>query len=326
MLLPGDGLKKQLRQYQSQWLADSSLVTRTSQWKSYFTFCREFGYETTLPATLEMVLLYVVHLANRLVYKSIQAYLGAVWILHDMASVPHIDRDTFELIVTMRGIKRVLGDVTVQARPATLRDLSQIFGALDLTDGRDVAFWVAILLGFRGLLRKSNVLEVGLAVLVSDIRWEPWGMTVVVRRTKTISYKERVLEIPFVPVRGSMFCVYTFVQLLFSMLDYPGSDSQLVGYMGRGGYTRCSYGWYCKKLSNLCTVLKLEKMSSHSMRRGGASLLAEAGVSLIDIKNLGDWKSMSVLYYLSRTMDSKVILERRIVQDIYVNPGPYMHD
>ena len=62
------------------------------------------------------------------------------------------------------------------------------------------------------------------------------------------------------------------------------------------------------------------------MRRGGASLLAENGVSLVDIKNLGDWKSVSVLFYLTRTIDSKVALERTIVRDIFENPAAYTYD
>ena len=76
----------------------------------------------------------------------------------------------------------------------------------------------------------------------------------------------------------------------------------------------------------MCNVCNLVKMSSHSMRRGGASLLAENGVSLIDIKNLGDWKSVSVLLYLTRTLESKVGLERSIVKDIFLKADRLLHD
>ena len=96
--------------------------------------------------------------------------------------------------------------------------------------------------------------------------------------------------------------------------------------MSQGRFVTGSYKWYSKKLNQLCNVCNLVKMSSHSMRRGGASLLAENGVSLIDIKNLGDWKSMSVLYYLSRSLDSKIGLDTRIVKDIYLNPEAYIID
>ena len=61
-----------------------------------------------------------------------------------------------------------------------------------------------------------------------------------------------------------------------------------------------------------CEDVGLRRLTSHSMRRGGASMLAENGVGLLDIKNLGDWRSMSVLLYLSRTDESKVDLDRRL--------------
>ena len=307
-------------------MSENSKSTRTSQWKSYFEFCLEFGFQDPLPASLDMMLLYVVHLADRLQYKSIQQYLGAVWILHEMSGLGHVDPYNFELMITMRGIKRSLGDTTKQARPATLLDLVKIFHALDLSVSQDLAFWVALLLGFRALLRKSNLVEVDMSIKISDITWESWGLGISVRRTKTISFNERILYIPLVPIPASIFCVHYYLARLYSSVNYPKQDSQLIGYMSQGKYVRASYGWYSKKLSNLCVKLDLVMMSTHSMRRGGASLLAENGVSLVDIKNLGDWKSASVLYYLTRTLDSKVTLERDIVRGIYQNPAVLLHD
>ena len=55
-------------------------------------------------------------------------------------------------------------------------------------------------------------------------------------------------------------------------------------------------------------------------------MLAENGVSLADIKNLGDWKSLSVLLYLTRSLDSKVALDRSIVKGIFENPAAYISD
>ena len=40
---------------------------------------------------------------------------------------------------------------------------------LDMSRSEDVAYWVSILLGFRGLLRKSNIVEEDMAVRVKDV-------------------------------------------------------------------------------------------------------------------------------------------------------------
>ena len=54
----------------------------------------------------------------------------------------------------------------VQARPLSIGELYLIFSSLKMEDSEDLALWCAILLCFRGLLRKSNVVEEGLALLV----------------------------------------------------------------------------------------------------------------------------------------------------------------
>ena len=63
-----------------------------------------------VPASLDVVLLYVTHLANRLCYSSIKQYLGGLWQLHKIMGLDHLDLNRFELYITMRGIRRVLGD------------------------------------------------------------------------------------------------------------------------------------------------------------------------------------------------------------------------
>ena len=298
-------------------MAEATEKTRNSQWKSYMDFCLEFGILEPLPATLEVILLYLTHLADRLCYSSITQYLSAVWILHKTLGLSHVDPKNFEIYMTLRGIRRVLGDTVTQARPASIQDLVAIYRLLDMSSSEDVAFWVAIVLCFRGLLRKSNVVEPGLAVTVFDMDIENWGLAIRLRRTKTISFKERVLYIPFVRIPGSIFCVLYYVSLLLSMLLLPSRTCQLVGFMRNGRWVRGSYSWYLSKLKSLCVRSGLDPMTTHSLRRGGASLLADSGFSLLDIKNVGDWKSLSVLNYLTKTKQSRMDLDRRVVATVF---------
>ena len=281
-------------------------------------FCIEFGVLQPFPASVEVVLLYVTHMANRLCYKSIKQYLGGLWQLHKILGYVPIDPDTFELYITLRGVRRILGDTVEQARPASVSDLRKIYELLDMNNSEDVAFWVAIVLCFRGLLRKSNVVEVGLALCLPDLQWELWGVSLRLRRTKTISFKERVLYIPFTVIRGSIFCLHFYLTLLFGIVLYPTQDAQVVGFMRNSQFCRGSYTWYLKKLRNLCTRARIDHMTTHSLRRGGASLLADAGFSLLDIRNVGDWKSLSVLHYLTKSKESRLELDRRIVNSVFV--------
>ena len=177
-------------------MAASSQSTRKSQWKHYFRFCEEFS-QVPLPASLETILLYLVYMAETFKYVTIINYLSALWLLHKLANVDHVDPKGFEIHITLRGIRHCLGDVQKQARPVSVQELLHIYSVLDFSKSEDLAFWCAIVLCFRGLLRKSNVVEEGLAILFRDVQFFEWGVLVTVRRTKTICFKERVLEIPF---------------------------------------------------------------------------------------------------------------------------------
>ena len=92
-----------------------------------------------------------------------------------------------------------------------------------------------------------------------------------VRKTKTISFGERVLRIPFTIVPNSIFCLHYYVILLLRCVKYQSSDDQLVCYMNRERLVRGSYSWLSKWLTYSCGVLGLDALNTHSLRRGGDS-------------------------------------------------------
>ena len=136
--------------------------------------------------------------------------------------------------------------------------------------------------------------------------------------TKTIQYGERLLEIPFSKVPGSPLCVDHFVSRLVSHTGVSG-DQPLFQYKGNGRLRVMSYSTFSAELRRLTGVIKLDgKVSSHSLRRGGASYLSSIGFDLIDIKNRGDWKSLAVLLYLVDGLDRKVTKDKVVTSFLRV--------
>ena len=291
-------------------MADSTYKTRRCQWRHYLQFCALFEL-APLPASSETVCLYLTYMAETFVYSSIVNYLSAVWVLHRVNNVSHINIHDQSILMTLRGIRRVLGDSSTSAAPITVSDLRKIFRIMDLTKSEDVAFWLSLIMGFRALLRKSNLFEEGLALRVCDITYRPWGLLLTIRRTKTICFKERVLEIPLVSVPFSEFCVRFYSLCLMNMVSYPTHQSHLLSFMRGQNYYQCTYQWFSNRLSSACGVLGLSKYTSHSLHRGGAMALENVDVPLHDIKVIGDWKSLSVLLYLERPLESKIELDRK---------------
>ena len=304
-----------MRKYQDNWMADSSKSTRRSQWKHYFSFCEEYN-QNALPASLDTILLYLAYMASSFKYVSIINYLSAVWVLHKMSGFKHIDSNSFEIYVTLRGIRRTIGDVSKQARPLSVHELLLIYSNLDLRLSEDLALWCAIIMCFRGLFRKSNIVEEGIAVLAQDVSIYDWGVLIRLRRTKTISFRERILEFPFSNIEGSPFCVKKHLLALIDMVHHSPT-TQLISYFKGARVIRGTYSWLASRLHKLSKQLRLESFTSHSLRRGGASAMAEAGFSLIDITNLGDWSSMSVLLYLTKSPQAKLDMDIRVSQALF---------
>ena len=233
---------------------------------------------TSSPASLRTILLYLAFLAETKAYVSIINYLSAVWSLHKLNGIQHIEPSTFAIQMTLRGIH-----ICKQAAPLRVEDLKLIFTHLDMDNSEDVAFWLAIILCFRGLLRKSNMVQKDLAVCLLDVMMFPWGLLLSVRRTKTISFRERVLSIPFHRMTGSIFCVFLFYILLLSLVTYPSRESQLISYMRNGSWVRGSFRWFSLKLTGISNMLSLSGVSTHSLRRGGASAMGDADFTLLQI-------------------------------------------
>ena len=168
-----------MREHQGSRMADTTKSTRNSQWKNYLNFCQDLEL-IPLPATLDTILLYIPFMSECFMYVTIINYLSAVWVLHKLNGFDHVDPSSFEIKITLKGIRRRLGDSQVHARPITVSDLRKIYDVLDISSTEDLAFWCAFILCFRALLRKSNVVELELSLKVHDVEFHSWGVLLIV--------------------------------------------------------------------------------------------------------------------------------------------------
>ena len=262
--------------------------SRRSQWKKFFKFCQEYSL-CPLPASPDTVGLYITYLTRSCCYVTIENYLSGIWALHDYWGFEHVDPTVFIIRATLRGAKRLLGCESTQATPISPSDLQKMYSVLDLSKFKDYQLWCAIILAYRCLLRVGHVTVSPHSMLVKDLHFNKDGMDVSIRSSKTIQYKERLLVVPVVSSGSSILCPCAFLRDYIRTTGLPGT-SMLFPY---------TYGMFSTKLKKLCSAAGLVgKFSTHSLRRGSASFLSTF-LPLHDIKVYGDWKSMSVLLYLS---------------------------
>lgn len=87
-------LKLQCNQVRSLCWADTTWLTKRTQWKRYLSFCNDYRLDPA-PASTETVCCYITFLTNQVCYSTITNYVSAIWSLHDFLGVPTPAKGTF---------------------------------------------------------------------------------------------------------------------------------------------------------------------------------------------------------------------------------------
>jgi site-specific recombinase XerD len=159
--------------------AASTRVAYASDMRDFEMFCRSHG-ASSMPASPQTIVVYVVDLARRCKIATIRRRLTAISQAHKMRS---LDSPTAHQMVheVVKGIARTLG--TAQDAKDALRtaDMRAIVERLPNTM-RGIRDSALLLIGFAGALRRSELV----ALRVEDLRFEAQrGVVLIIRRSKT---------------------------------------------------------------------------------------------------------------------------------------------
>lgn len=226
-----------------------------------------------MPVSECVACLYITHLSDSFTYNSVVNYVSALWALHKTMGYPYPDPSGFLISSTLRGAKFELGCATNQAAPMTVDLMRRIYLLLNMSAVDDVVFWLMLIAGFRGLLRKSNLCEPGFRICVKDVEFCAWGIKVTIRKSKTITFGERNFVVPFARLYCSCFCFEHYLRQLFSMVRYPSLEHPLFARFDRAHrLIPANYNWFSNRLRNVCHALDIPVLTSHSLRREGLKL------------------------------------------------------
>ncbi|MCJ2021936.1 tyrosine-type recombinase/integrase [Methylobacterium sp. E-065] len=168
-----------VRAYQQASKADSTVRAYRSDVQVFQAWCERFGFRS-LPASPETVAAFLVHEAEAgRSASTIGRRLAAISYGHKLgkATDPTDDED---VRATMKGIRRRVGTAPTQKAAATVDILQMLLARTSpdtLTGKRDRAL---LALGFAGAFRRSELV----ALDVEDLREDPEGLRVMVRRSK----------------------------------------------------------------------------------------------------------------------------------------------
>lgn len=297
-------LRKKCCHVRSLCWADTTWLTKRSQWKRYLTFCSTYDLQPA-PASIDTVCCYITYLAGQVCYSTICNYISAVWSLHDFIDSTSPAKGSFLVKCTLKGARRLLGDTVLSADPLLPEHLMLIYRALDHKNILHLVFWTAITLAYRCLLRKGHYTYSTHMLRRQDVEFTDYGVCITLHSSKTIQYRERLVKIPVVAATGSALCPVYWLKVYFNKVR--ASPSAPLFIVPGTQHCTLSYHVFSKLLKAFVSKCHLKgRYSSHSLRRGSATYLSRLGLPLHDIKTYGDWQSLSVLLYLASDISSRL--------------------
>ena len=298
--------------------AESTRRTYQSQQALYLQFCSSL-HIAPVPISSGNLGRYIAFLGTKLSFSSVRQYLNVVRIMHLDQGHNNPLQNNFYLSTILKGLQRRKGNGINQKLPITDSILKGILAVLNLNSPFDVCFWAVCLVAFFSFFRKSNLLIPSQVqfypakhLCVSDVQFSPHGAVLSVRWSKTIQYRQKVLNIPLPLIAGSPFCPSSALMLCTGLIPKQDKPLPLFSFPTINGTLPITYAAFITHL-RLC----LRKIgfnpslySGHSFRRGGASFALQCGIPAEWIKLQGDWSSEAYQRYLDPSFEHRVQLAK----------------
>ena len=226
-----------------------------------------------------------------------------------------------EVRITILGLNKTMLCPVKQAKPITPEIMLDMVTFLDLTKRLDLVFWSVVVVGFFSFFRKSNLIPDSKATFDpskqlarSSVCFDDTLAILKVSWSKTIQYRQRVVEVPLFPIPGSPLCPVTLIKALMACKGKPTDPL----FSLRGGGKPLTYTEFHKKFHSTLERAGYEKalFSSHSLRRGATLWAYKSGVPEHLIQVQGDWTSDAYKRYLSFPMAVRAVVNIRMRQAI----------
>ena len=288
---------------------------------------RQFMYFTLhyklvpLPTNQDTVVCFLEFMGRTSGYQHLKHLLSSVKFLHDALDKP-FPTNSFQIDMTMQGLKRRLAKVPFRVLPLSPLVLKSIFYHLDMSRLEDRALWCSYLCSFYGLLRKSSAVpasanfDVQKTLVRRNVHVDLDNNMVYIYlgHGKTNNFCTRDVIIPVPGNNDPAMDPVRHLHALFSSVDVHEDAPAF-------SYSQNHFINYNSFTSRLKTLLKKAGFdpalySGHSFRRGGASFLHTCGGTALMVQQSGDWSSQCFTRYLYLTesdrLDSQLLIARGI--------------
>lgn len=277
-----------------------------------------------MPASPKTVARFLSDLGRSCKYSTIVNYLSSITTMHKFYRYNTEFRDSYYMSLAVKGIKIKVGSEVKQKVALSPNQLINMYAYVSLFDQFQVACWSAIVFSFRTLLRKSNFLPDNLDFnphLISrkDIKFVEGGMVVHIPTSKTDSSGGNPQRMVVYETSAQQpLCAVSLLRNHFK--STPQLEFGVFVKYSTRGFVPLMYNDVLQFLQRLVSYIGMDPHDAglHSLRRSGATYLNALGVSLPDIKLIGNWRSNSVFEYI-KCSEERIASIQRIVADSLSN-------
>ena len=273
------------------------------------------------PASEETLVCFLEFMARTSGYPHLKHLLSSIKFLHKALNLSFPEK-SFQLDMTLQGLKRRLANVPFQVLPITPTVLKKMFPFLNMNRSADRALWCSFLCSFYGLLRKSSAVPESASYDTKKI---------LVRRNIRVDIENNIVYIYLGYSKTNNFCTRDIIipvpgnedpaldpvrhlHALFTTVEAAQDDPAFTFAPGQF----IKYSSFTSRLKNLLTKAGFDSSlySGRSFRRGGASFLHAYGGSNFMVQVAGDWSSQCFMRYLYLTeaerLQSQMLITRGI--------------
>ncbi|XP_019640669.1 PREDICTED: uncharacterized protein LOC109482402 isoform X3 [Branchiostoma belcheri] len=217
----------------------------------------------------------------------------------------------------MKGLRKKLQHRPRQHTLVDVALLTRLHGCFNHDTQKDAAVWAALLFCFFTFFRRSNVVldsktsfDPKRHLQRKDVLTSPSGLLVYTKWSKTLQHRERVLQIPLVPIPDSVLCPVSAYQHMCTLIPASPDSPAFVLPSSTNTARPLTTSILEKALAKAIKALALPKgaVTLHDLRRGGYTLAFQAGVPR-ELRQLhGDWKSDADHLYLTANIRDRLKL------------------
>lgn len=299
-------------------LSEGSHTTYSSALQSYLAFCK--SHIRPVEPTEDTLSFYVVYMSRHINPSSVQTYLSGICNqLEPFYPLVRQARNAPLVSKTLKGCKKLYGKPVSRKAPLSVANLSSAVSMYgESLDHDDSLFLSQLLCGFFGLMRlgelcwpdKKSLQDWRQVIMRHTVTWFDSGFGYLLPGHKGDKFWEGNQIV--IQKRNDSVDPYAAFTRYLQSRDRRFPHNPQLWIRADGSIPQRS--WFERRLKNLFPAAS--NISGHSMRAGGATALAEAGVPDDRIQAMGRRKSDAFKAYIRKNpvLLHALILGRPLLQ------------